>query len=59
MRSDVRVLRDGTGQWNGNFAANYYAPKTPGFARIWAVVRDNRGGSDWVSTPIHVYESPP
>jgi hypothetical protein len=59
MRSDVRVVRDGAGQWNRNFAANYYAPKTPGFARIWAVVRDNRGGSDWVSTPIHVYESAP
>lgn len=54
MRSDVRVLRDGTGRWNGNFAANYYAPKEPGFARIWVIVRDNRGGVDWVSTPIWV-----
>jgi hypothetical protein len=57
MRSDVRVLRDGTGQWNENFVGQYYAPKEPGWARIWAIVRDNRGGSDWVSTPIWVEQS--
>jgi hypothetical protein len=59
LRSDVRVVRDGTGTWNENFAAYYYAPKEPGWARVWAVVRDNRGGSDWASTPVLIEESAP
>jgi hypothetical protein len=54
MRSDVRVIRDGSGAWNPDYAANYYAPKEPGFARIWTVVRDNRGGVDWLSTPLYI-----
>jgi hypothetical protein len=54
MRSDVRVIRDGTGAWNRDYATLYYAPKDPGFARVWVVVRDNRGGVDWISTPLYI-----
>ncbi|HMJ14085.1 MAG TPA: hypothetical protein VK524_21860 [Polyangiaceae bacterium] len=54
MRSDVRVIRDGTGAWNRDYGSNYYAPKDPGFVRVWAVVRDNRGGVDWISTPLYI-----
>jgi hypothetical protein len=55
MRSDVRVLRDGTGAWNtNNYASNYYAPAEPGFVRVWVVVRDNRGGVDWMSVPLYI-----
>jgi hypothetical protein len=55
MRSDVRVIRDGSERWNtDNYASNYYAPAEPGFARVWVVVRDNRGGVDWMSVPLYI-----
>ncbi|HEY6556451.1 MAG TPA: hypothetical protein VI072_04230 [Polyangiaceae bacterium] len=55
MRSDVRVVRDGSEQWNnGGFASNYYAPAEPGPARLWVVLRDNRGGVDWMSLPLWI-----
>ncbi|HEY6556450.1 MAG TPA: hypothetical protein VI072_04225 [Polyangiaceae bacterium] len=55
MRSDVRVVRDGSGRWNtDNYASNYYAPAEPGFVRVWVVVRDNRGGVDWMSVPLYI-----
>jgi len=50
----VRVVRDGTGAWNDDHASNYYAPKNSGFVRVWAVVRDNRGGVDWISTLLYI-----
>jgi hypothetical protein len=54
MRSDVRVLRDGTGTWQVNHGSNFYMPREPGFMRVWAVVRDNRGGVDWISSLLYV-----
>ncbi len=32
------------------------APETPGDAWIWIVLRDNRGGEDFATVPVHVTE---
>jgi hypothetical protein len=55
-RSDIRLLRDGNADWNGDYATNYYAPKAPGPVHVWAVVRDNRGGEDWVHVPLQIVQ---
>jgi hypothetical protein len=54
VRSDVRELRDGTGAWNTDLGSSYYAPKDPGWVHVWAVVRDDRGGEQWISVPLLV-----
>lgn len=51
-RSDIRLLRDGNAGWNGDYATNYYAPKEKGPVHVWAVVRDNRGGVEWIHIPL-------
>jgi len=54
LRSDLRLLNDSETGWNDDYSAKFYAPREPGPLRIWAVVRDNRGGASWVRIPAYV-----
>lgn len=54
VSSDLRLLNDGELGWNSDYSTKLYAPREPGPLRIWAVVRDNRGGSNWVRIPAYV-----
>ena len=52
--SSVRLINDATRGWNENNAGEYTAPATPGPVRLFAVVRDNRGGVGWAEGKIIV-----
>jgi hypothetical protein len=54
FKSSVRLLNDATAGWNDDYGTQFYAPKTPGLARIWALVHDNRGGVGWSGITIKV-----
>ncbi len=50
---------DRTGQTEADAATSYTdntwtAPGTPGDVHLWAVLRDDRGGTDWGSFIVHV-----
>lgn len=47
FKSPVRLLNDATTGWNDGFSTEFYAPKTPGPFRVWALAHDNRGGVAW------------
>lgn len=48
VKSSVRLYNDATTGINEDFGTEFYAPKATGPIKIWAVVRDNRGGTNWV-----------
>ncbi len=54
FKSPVRLLNDATSGWNDDYGTQYYAPKEPGLARVWAVVHDNRGGVGWAGVTLKV-----
>lgn len=54
VQSELRLLNDGAAGWNDDYGTKLYAPREPGPLRIWAVVRDNRGGVNWVRLPAYV-----
>ncbi len=54
LKSSVRLLNDATKGWNEDYGTEYYAPKQPGDYKLWAVARDNRGGSEWARITIRV-----
>jgi hypothetical protein len=54
FKSPVRLLNDATTGWNDSYGTQFYAPKAPGLARIWAVVHDNRGGMSWAGITLKV-----
>jgi hypothetical protein len=54
FRSDTRLLNDATRGWNDDYGADFFAPKDPGPVRLFATVRDNRGGVAWVGLDINV-----
>ncbi|HEY0464939.1 MAG TPA: hypothetical protein VGC79_12045, partial [Polyangiaceae bacterium] len=54
FKSPVRLLNDATNGWNNDNGTEFYAPKAPGLARIWAVAHDNRGGAAWAGITIKV-----
>lgn len=51
LTADVRLVNDPVVGWNGAYASAFRAPRTPGPVRIWAAVRDNRGGISHVRIP--------
>lgn len=53
---EVKLVNDGTVGWQSNFSTGIYAPSEPGPLRLWAVVRDNRGGVAWLRVPAFVEE---
>lgn len=54
FKSPVRLLNDATAGWNDNYGTDFYAPKTPGLSRIWAIAHDNRGGVSWSGITLKV-----
>jgi hypothetical protein len=54
FKSPVRLLNDATNGWNDDYGTEFYAPKTPGLSRIWAVAHDNRGGMAWSGITLKV-----
>jgi hypothetical protein len=52
LASDVRLVRDEAYGFIEDYATFFYAPKEPGLTHLWAVVRDSRGGAEWVHVPI-------
>jgi len=54
FKSPVRLLNDATSGWNDDYGTEFYAPKTPGLSRIWAVAHDNRGGTSWAGITLKV-----
>jgi len=54
VKSDVRLLNDAETGWNDDFGTEFYAPKDPGTATVWAVAHDNRGGESWVRARIGI-----
>lgn len=49
--SEVKLINDALAGFQESFASNIYAPMEPGPVRVWAVVRDNRGGTAWLRAP--------
>jgi hypothetical protein len=52
--ADSALLYDATTGKIPNSAVQYTAPTEPGEQMLWAVVRDNRGGVNWLQVPLHV-----
>jgi hypothetical protein len=45
---EVKLVNDAVTGWNDEQFVEFRAPKDPGKVTIWAVVHDNRGGSNFV-----------
>jgi hypothetical protein len=54
VRSDVRLLNDAVTGWNDDYGTDFFAPKESGTVTIWAIARDNRGGTGWVRTRVGI-----
>lgn len=54
VANEVRLVNDATGGFNADLGTEYEPPAEPGYAQLWAVVRDNRGGAGWVRQRIYV-----
>jgi hypothetical protein len=53
----VRLVNDSTKGWNDDYGTDLFAPKggkEPRKMYVWAVVRDNRGGTSWVRQTVFV-----
>jgi hypothetical protein len=53
-KSEVRLLNDAVEGVNEAWGTAFYAPKDPGTVTIWAVARDNRGGTSWARTRVGI-----
>lgn len=51
---DGRLLYDATSGKVDDTTIKFYAPKEPGTKQAWVVVKDNRGGANWLQFPITV-----
>jgi|SRR6187551_298496 hypothetical protein len=56
VNSEVKLVNDAVQGFQSSFETNLYAPAEPGPVRVWAVVRDNRGGTAWLRAPGYVKE---
>ena len=50
---DLRLVNDASKGWQEDQSTEFYAPKEAGPIRLWAVVRDNRGGQSWIRVPAY------
>ena len=51
LTADVRLVNDPVVGWNAAYSSAYLAPSEAGPVRIWAAVRDNRGGISYLRIP--------
>lgn len=49
----INLFDETSGRISGT-ANQYTAPATAGEQTLWVVVRDDRGGATWLSTPLHI-----
>lgn len=56
VSAPLRLVNDATEGWQSDYGSAILAPKEPGHLRIWAAVRDNRGGVSWTRLPAYVRE---
>lgn len=54
IESGQRLLFDARAGRVPNSQDKFLPPNEPGDLRLWAVVRDNRGGAAWIEAPMHV-----
>lgn len=54
LEADVRLVNDSERGWIDDYRGQLFAPREKGPLRIWAVVRDNRGGVSWARVPAYV-----
>lgn len=54
LDADARFLHDGDVGWLDDHATSWRAPRETGEARLWAVVRDSRGGVTWTHQDVIV-----
>jgi len=49
--SELKLINDAVAGFQKDFSTTLYSPEEPGPVRVWAVVRDNRGGTAWLRVP--------
>jgi len=54
VSADVRLVNDPVTGFNPAYGSAFRAPSEPGPVRIWAAVRDNRGGVSYLRIPGYV-----
>jgi hypothetical protein len=54
----VTLANDADLGWQEDYGTSFFAPRDPGPVRIWATVRDNRGGFSWLRLVGYVKEAP-
>ncbi|MCU0657024.1 MAG: hypothetical protein MUF64_17735 [Polyangiaceae bacterium] len=54
MDADARFVHDGALGWSQDFSTTWRAPREGGEVRLWAVVRDSRGGVSWAFEDVLV-----
>jgi hypothetical protein len=54
VANELRLINDPTVGFNSQYETKYKPPQEPGWSYVWAVVRDNRGGVNWVRQRIWV-----
>ena len=50
----IRLVNDATKGWNDQTESSWEVPREPGTVVLWAIVRDNRGGVDWMERRVVV-----
>ncbi|HSC88001.1 MAG TPA: hypothetical protein VLC09_12050 [Polyangiaceae bacterium] len=53
LAEEVRLVNDASTGWAEDPGTDFFAPKEPGPVRMWAVVRDSRGGVAWLRLPVY------
>jgi hypothetical protein len=54
LAEGVRLVNDATAGFSADASTDYRAPDTSGAAYLWAVVHDNRGGTEWARLRVCV-----
>ena len=54
LSPELKLINDAAEGLFDHYSTNLYPPKEPGPVRVWAVVRDNRGGTAWLRAPGYI-----
>lgn len=53
VKDDVLILFDPKVGRTSRSTNDLSAPQAPGEYMLWTVLRDNRGGANWIAFPVH------
>ncbi len=53
---ELKLINESGKGWIDDHSTEIFPPKEPGPIRVWAAVRDNRGGISWLRAPGYVKE---